>query len=319
MKKKDYEFLVKEHEKLYNENPGLYYLSRDEIINNRVRKYFENYPECTREKKLEMIFYWSKYLSQTLYYQAFLQEDIALLNDSIHEVAHFLQISCVFNPGCDHGYFGMSVTPELLAANMFERIELLLPEENGLAKYSDDSTQIANILMAILYKKNELKTDALVKADKVLNKKSTPLYVKSYIYCMKFILIKDVESFNNELESFCSLYMNRKDITVNAFNRRFCIEAHALYNLALWAYDGELADKIRMPEAKNFCQELAYYQQHNKNDVGIKYTYPDDLDIYNKIMRCEPPKMYLTKKGNEQVIDTDRYFEEIVSKINLMD
>ena len=314
MDKKDYEYLVKEHERLYTENPGEYFFSHDEII-EELRDIFLNYPECSKEKKLKMILCSFDGFFQTFYYQAFLKKDIELLNNAVYEVAHMLQISCVTSPGCDHGYFGMRVTPELLAANMFERIKLVLPEENGLGKYAFDGTQIANMLMAILYKNHEFNEKALEGADRVLSKKSTTLYMKSYISCMKYILTKDADSFNNELESFCNLHKKSKEFGMNSFKKNFCIEAHGLYNLALWAYDGEFANKIRIPEVNNFCQELAYYQKQNKEKKIEIYQYPDDLDICNKIMRCEPPKMHLIKISNKQYIDTDRYFKDIAYKI----
>ncbi len=40
------------------------------------------------------------------------------------------------------------------------------------------------------------------------------------------------------------------------------------------------------------------------------------MDIYNKIMRCKPPKMFLKGEGKKRVIDVDRFVQDIAEKID---
>lgn len=51
-----------------------------------------------------------------------------------YETAHLEQIGNISDTGTDHGFYGMRITPNLMAANMFDRLKLVLPEENGLMK-----------------------------------------------------------------------------------------------------------------------------------------------------------------------------------------
>lgn len=100
---------------------------------------------------------------------------------------------------------------------------------------------------------------------------------------------------------------------MNGFTKRFCVEAHGLYNLAIWAYNGELRDKIDIPNVANFCEELAIFQKKKKYKHGqIVYKYPENMEICNKIMNCEPPKMYLKGEGKKQVIDVERFVDDVI-------
>lgn len=133
---------------------------------------------------------------------------------------------------------------------------------------------------------------------------------------MRAILLKDSVRLNEQLEAFCKSYMNCKEFGMNGFNRRFCVEAHGIYNLAVWAYDGALKKEIRVPQASNFCQELAVFQAEQKYGAGkIVYRYPKEMDLCNRLMSCEPPRMYLKNIGKKQVIDVDRFARDIAERV----
>ncbi len=85
---------------------------------------------------------------------------------SLFETAHIMQISNISATGTAHGFYGMNITPNLLAANMMERIRVILPKENGLGSYSFSGTHIANLLMSIIYKDFEFKEKALALSGK---------------------------------------------------------------------------------------------------------------------------------------------------------
>ncbi|MGN0395434.1 MAG: hypothetical protein ACI4EF_08730 [Coprococcus sp.] len=104
---------------------------------------------------------------------------------------------------------------------------------------------------------------------------------------------------------------------VDGFNRRFCVEAHGLYNLAIWAYGGELKENIVIPQVSNFCQELALFQMKGDYSIGkIVHVYPDSMDIWNKIMCCDPPELFLVGEGKKRVIDVNRFAQDVIDKIN---
>lgn len=317
MDNNDYEILIKEYEKLNADRPDMYPLSFDEYTERLANSFSKpNYQGSSKEKQIKVALLWMRDGGALMkYYNAFKVQDMQLLNNALFETAHIMQISNISSPGTDHGIYGMKITPNLLAANMMDRIKLILPEENGLGNYSFSGTHIANLLMSVIYKDFEFKEQALALSEKELNKK-IPEYIKCWIRCMRAIVLKNCDVFNEQLVAFCHAYTKCKEFGMNGFNRRFCVEAQGLYNLAIWAYEGELKKQIRIPQVANFCQELTIFQEKNNFSIGeIVHTYPETIGIYNKIMRCEPPKMFLAGEGKKRVIDVDRFAKDIVSKM----
>lgn len=83
------------------------------------------------------------------YYNAFKTHDMEMLNDILYETAHLLQMCNISSTGTDHSYYGLRITPNLLAANMMDRVKLLLPEDNGVSTSSYIGVAIANLLMEL--------------------------------------------------------------------------------------------------------------------------------------------------------------------------
>lgn len=246
------------------------------------------------------------------YYKAFSDMDMEFLNDVLFENAHLLQMSQISDFGCDHGVFGMRVSTNLLAANMFEDLMKLLPLENGIATYSFHSTPIVNLLMAVLYDNQEFTKEAVDFAKKALAKKATQ-YAKLHIECMLAIVEKDYEQFNEKINLYCKAFKKNTDFFLIELGKQFVIEAHGLYNLAKWAYAGAMKEKIVIPVADNFCQELARYQDENNHVPGkIRHVYPEDLDFYNQLMVAKPVEMHLVSRGKKSFVDTDRYLAEMI-------
>lgn len=317
MDNNDYKILIKEYEKLNTDRPDMYPLSFNEYTERLANSFSKpNYQDAPKEKQIKVALLWMRDGGALMkYYNAFKMQDMALLNNALFETAHIMQISNISSPGTDHGIYGMKITPNLLAANMMDRIKLILPEENGLGNYSFSGTHIANLLMAVIYKDFEFREQALELSEKELNKK-IPEYIKCWIRCMRAIVLKNCEVFNEQLVAFCQAYTKCKEFGMNGFNRRFCVEAQGLYNLAIWAYEGELKEQIRIPQVANFCQQLTIFQKQNNFSIGESvHTYPETMGIYNKIMCCEPPKMFLRGEGKKRVIDVDRFAQDIVNKI----
>ena len=144
-------------------------------------------------------------------------------------------------------------------------------------------------------------------------------FEKAYLSCFKDIALKDTVSLETDINELCKAHVKRKDFGMTAFTRGFCIEAHAIYNMLNWVYGGELKDRVKMPDQKNFCQELAIWQNDHNNEHGKVVTkYPDELDIFNKMLYCDPPRMYLINKGKERFIDVDRFAGDVASRIQEM-
>ena len=318
MNDKDYKVLVKEYEKLNCSRPDIYILSFEEQV-ARLEKCFANekFASQSNEKKIAVALKWiGDGDSLMKYYVAFNNRDMNYLNDVLFETAHLFQMGNILSPNCDYGFYGLRITPNLLAANMMDRIRFLLPQEAGISKGYFGAC-IANLLLAIMYDNSEIKRDAMNIAMKELQKKN-PDYCKLHVECMIAVLNRDYDTFNVKINEYCKSYKKAREFGFNAFNKRFCIEAHGLYNLARYAFDGAMKDKIKMPVAENFCQELALWQDEHDNVVGKAYhIYPESLDFYNRLMIAEPVQMHLCKSGKKSCIDTNRFLEEIIIKNNL--
>ena len=143
--------------------------------------------------------------------------------------------------------------------------------------------------------------------------KKNPEYVKLRIECMMAILDQDPDTFNEKIGPFCKAWMKGQEWGMNAFTKGFCVEAHGMYNLAKWAYGGVMKDQIRMPDEKNFCQDLALWQEEHGCKPGkTRHYFPESIDIYNKIRDSKPVCMHLKKEGKQQVLDPMRYLEDYI-------
>ena len=163
MDKNDYKVLITEYEKLNIERPDMYPLSFDEYVAGLKDSFSKtNYLNAPKEKQIKVTLLWMRAGCPLMkYYNVFKTQDIELLNNALYETAHLMQISNISDTGTDHGFYGMNITPNLLAANMMERIKLVLPKENGLGNYSFSGTHIANLLMTVIYEDFEIKEKAL--------------------------------------------------------------------------------------------------------------------------------------------------------------
>ena len=129
---------------------------------------------------------------------------------------------------------------------------------------------------------------------------------------MLAILDCDYKSFNLKINDYCNAYMKAREFGMNAFNKGFCVEAHGMYYLARFAFDGKMKDEIVMPSAFNFCQDLAELQNEKNNRPGeIVHVYPEKLDFYKRLMVAKPVLMYLREEGKKRFIDTGRYLEDM--------
>ncbi|MBR4794465.1 MAG: hypothetical protein IK038_12560 [Bacteroidaceae bacterium] len=309
MNEADYEKLVKEYEKIAKkaDKPLLTF---DDLVSSRLdlKKVL---PPDTEEKRFkEAVRDVRYYESEMGIYLAFKNRDVEMLNNALYVAAQATQISNISQPGADHGYYGMNITPLILAANIPERINKLLKKEYGLSSAVQTGPILANLLMAIWFEDEELKTKAFEKAQKKLAQKITD-YERGFINCYTSILQKDIDGVNNGLVDLCrGIYSFRG---MDSFSKGFCIAAHAVYNLSHWAYGGELENSIKIPDEPNFCQELVQYQkEHGYKHGRVFNTYPPELDEFNKVMQCEPPEMHLIQDGRNRYIDTKRYLNDVL-------
>ena len=321
MNNKDYEKLVKDYEKLHASKPSLYIMDFQDGFKTRSKKVLEErFTGQGEAEKISILISWlgmnSGYYKYK-YYEAFKKRDMEMLNNALYETAVIEHLDCICDPGYDHAFFAFCVIPEMLAANLSDRIEKLIPREFGPANngFSSGPT-IINLLKAVWYEDEDVKEQVTEQAEKFLNKKIT-LLEKGLLECYLGFLNKDPQKINEGLVELCKGGKQNRDTTEDAFTRGFCVEAHGVYNLAHWAYGGELEKDILMPDEPNFCQELAVYQKERNYKHGELYSvYPESLEIYNTILRTEPPVMHLTPPVRKKCqLDVNRFKEELIEEI----
>ena len=128
MKEKDCQKLVEEYEKLNLQRSDMYPLSIEETFDIRRS---EIDLVCSKDtefvRKVRSLLLMSNDGNPLLkLYLAFKKRDMEYLNDILYENAQMAQITNVASPGTDHTYYSYNIMPELLAANMPDRIERIL-------------------------------------------------------------------------------------------------------------------------------------------------------------------------------------------------
>ena len=319
MNEKDYAKLVKEYEKLHAAEPEEYIMDMNEEFEGLLEFVDDEFRSFSMEKQIEIMIKWIDMEStrQFKYYTAFKNRSMEMLDNVIYESALEEHVNCILSPGNDHAYFVFNVLPEILAANLPERVERIVPLENGAANNGFQACAcIINLFMAIWYRDEELKAIAMAEAEKWLSKKIT-LQEKAYIDCYLGFLNKDPQAINSGLIEICQGGRKDRDINANAFTKGFCIPAHAVYNLAHWAYGGELEKDIVMPDEANFCQDLAKYQKERGFKHGERFTvYPEELKMYDAILTAEPPVMHLGEPyRKKKMLDNERFAKELYADI----
>ena len=63
---------------------------------------------------------------------------------------------------------------------------------------------------------------------------------------------------------------------------------------------------------------LRWQKEHNYQHGKVVTKYPDDIDIFNKMLYCEPPKMNLVYKGKDHFIDVDKFVDEVAERLQDM-
>ena len=205
MNNKDYEKLVKDYEKLHASKPSLYIMDFQDGFKTRSKKVLEErFTGQGEAEKISILISWlgmnSGYYKYK-YYEAFKKRDMEMLNNALYETAVIEHLDCICDPGYDHAFFAFCVIPEMLAANLPDRIEKLIPREFGPANngFSSGPT-IINLLKAVWYEDEDVKEQVTEQAEKFLNKKIT-LLEKGLLECYLGFLNKDPQKIN-EVEEY---------------------------------------------------------------------------------------------------------------------
>lgn len=240
------------------------------------------------------------------YKTAILSNNMAVLHSALLQSAMIKHVTLGVDSGCDH-CINIWITLDILAAGLFTRVPLLLPERLGMSDNGHPvAIAITNLVMALWYKRTDFEVDARKKAEAVLASKQATIDLVTIRYLIA-LLDGDVEEAGNQLDLYCQNVPRVKEYGVTKLNKMFWPYAHGLYNLAFVVWGNEKASAITKPEPDCFFNDLAEWQiQHNYRHGKLFFEYPMPIDLINTIIACTPPECSL----HQPYLDTDKKYKE---------
>lgn len=316
MKEKDIKALLEAYRE--EVQSGVYWESREAYL-DRCRSVYEKY--CAGKTIEEQVSAWLALLKNPLLlgiYESFSTGNMALLNNALAQGARHSQNGAVYASGVDHSLYAFRVLPELLAANLFERVPLLLPETLGLSSNGYiTGIPIINLFMALWYERADYAKTARTQAEKCLQHKRNIMHMGVIRYLLA-LLDKDCDAASKQLAVICQGCRRSGDFGATKFTRGFSVQAHGWYNLSHYVYGGALEGRVKMPEESNFSKELALWQrEHGYTPGGMYIDYPAPMEIITTILNAEPPATTLRELPNSRklCIDADAFKERMVQNI----
>ncbi|QQS87308.1 hypothetical protein [Fusobacterium canifelinum] len=308
--------LLKIFEEKMDKERGSYISTWDKYAEELVEvyeKFIKHQPLEEQIIKLLSISYGDSFLNTGIY-NAFKNNNMQLLHDTIYQAAGFKHLYNIL-PGVNHAYYSYSIMPELLCACRTDRIELILPIQNGLCCGKFPGAIIVDLFMALWYQDEKLAESAreIVHTSKKTKWRHLD---HAYISYLCALLDKDVEKASEQLSLMCHGVRKAKGVEFSPFKKEFFILAHAMFNLSQFIYDGKLAGKVAMPNEDNFSKEFAQWQQNNGFKAGKNiYDFPEPINLYNLLLDIIPPKIHLIEKHKRMFIDSERFKQELIYKV----
>lgn len=258
------------------------------------------------------------------YKTAILSNNMEILHSSLLQSAMIKHVTLGVDSGCDH-CINIWTTLDVLAAGLFDRVPLLLPEKLGMSDNGHPVTlAITNLIMALWYRRADFDVDARKKAQRLLATKQTPGDIAIICYLMA-LLDGDVAEAGLLLDSYCKNVPRIREEGLTKLHKMFWPYAHGLYNLAFIVLGSEKASTMPKPAADCFLDDLAEWQiKHNYRHGQLFFEYPAPIDVINTLISCPPPECSLhqpylgtDKKYRDKRYLHAEYFEQQMIKIIL--
>ena len=251
-------------------------------------------------------------------YTAFKNNDMELLNNVIYLSACMSHIDMV--SGYDHGAFAYELLPFLFAARLFDRAKFAVPEVLGMSRngYTKTSSTIVNLIMALLYRRDDFTVYARKCADECLARKLT-ISEKSLLCFLLALCDQNSSEASKQLAEICRGTSKSKEPYITPFDRMLSLPAIGMYNFAVYAAP-DFARTIDLPENKNFCRSFISWQLQHRDYTGkpfIHYEVP--LDFYNTVLATIPPAITLYEDHDKPFkcwsVDAKKFRGELIQKV----
>ena len=220
--------------------------------------------------------------------------------------------------GADHGSFFVQAVLAF-ACNDYELIKKILPLSAGLSKNSYWKV-MANLLMAVFYKDDDIKAKAVAGAMEYLKTKRK-LYERLICEYLLAILNKDVETAGECLEKLCRSITKAamiqeecvSDVTAVELSKAVCLFGHGLCGAADYYLPEEIYDRMHLPDVNTFLTEYEIYRRRHKgNKHQVLVRFYGQYDFLNDVI-CLLPDISL-KKG-EPYTDADSFKSKLFDRL----
>jgi hypothetical protein len=297
---------LKEYEKTAADSRNCVYRNADDYLADCLHTH-ERY--CEGKAEEEQIRTWLNLLRdpETLGYKtAFVSGDMEALNNALYQTAVITHAKETSDTGTDHCHNAWAAL-KILAAGLTERFPLLLPAECGMSDNGHPvSVAMANLMMALWYRRADFADDARKKAEKTLSTKH-PSADRAMLCYLIALLNGDAAEAGTQLDLYCQSVPRVQEFGVTKLDKMFWPSAHGLYNLAFFTQDRKMALQIPLPEPDCFCDELARWQiEHDFRPGKLFLEYPAPLGLVNRILAVTPPEYTLY----QPYLDTDKRYRK---------
>ena len=220
--------------------------------------------------------------------------------------------------GADHGSFFVQAVLAF-ACNDYELIKKILPLSAGLSKNSYWKI-MANLLMAVSYKDDDIKAEAVAGAMEYLKRKRK-LYERLICEYLLAILNKDVWTAGECLEKLCRSITKAamiqeecvSDVTDVELSKAICLFGHGLCGAADYYLPEEIYDRMHLPDVNTFLTEYEIYRRRHKgNRNQALVIFYGQYDFLNDVI-CLLPDISL-KKG-EPYTDADSFKSKLFDRL----
>lgn len=301
---------------------GLAYIDEADYL-ARCRGIYDKF--CEGKPLPEQVDTWLTHLKapgELTYRDALLTDDVPGLNDSLFQTAVIAHAGQVWSGGTDHSHFYRTVK-QVLAAGMFDRVPLLLPEELGLSVQGHpDVVAQTNLLMALWYGREDFARTARAQAERRLEVKGSNLQKAGVRYLLA-LLDDDPETASAHLLEYVTAVARVSAFGVGPLQKLFWPLAHGLHNLAWQVWPEGQAQSLALPEHERFCADLARWQVGNGFPAGtLRINYPEPMGIVNTILTTTPPPAHLHQPylgdpnmqhlKSKKFYDADRFRRELI-------
>jgi|GEM_PF-6107598 len=217
------------------------------------------------------------------------QKDVGRIKNVVFQQE---RLSSVYNAtvggGGDHCSFYFDIM-KAFSVNDFKRMNVLMPLECGISRIGYWVNKMCtNLLMAIYYESPEHIEFCREQCEAAAKRKET-LYFKAQLNCLIAIFKQDVQAFNEHLANVLKGLGRVQALGVGPMDRVLNLEAHGLYNLARWKFEGEKKAQLIMPQHRAFWPELVESLGEPDEEIEPYYTYENELAFFNRLLSDETP------------------------------